>query len=274
MNRVKQIVPIFMASVILLFIGSNFIGIFTPFFVDFEAKNFHREKPKFVEFIDQSLLQAMTDEFAEKIEPGPKRDEYNKLRSILADYDLSPRIFLKSFFLSGNGSSPSTERITYQISRGSKYALLEITLSDHQGKDYITHINVLPIPDDIRKIRSAKFSDATTPHFVLWILSIVAMSGLIFAIYDLFKTKNPKKHVWLFFFMFGIFRISIFWNSGDIDYRIFSIGLEYFGFSQRDIQPWILDFRVPIGLIAYFARNWNPDFAGFLTGRPTKKNGA
>jgi hypothetical protein len=186
MNRVKQVAPIFLASVILLFIGSNFIGIFTPFLINFEAKNFHREKPRFIEFVDQSLQLAMTDEFAEKIEPGSKRDEYNKLRTLLAEYDLSPRIFLKSFFLSGSNNVPGVERITYQISRGSKYALLEISLSDHQGKDYITHINIQPIPDDIRKIRSAKFSDASLPHFVLWFCSIVAMAGLIYAIYDLF----------------------------------------------------------------------------------------
>lgn len=274
MKKLKQIAPILLASIILLFIGSNFIGLFTPFLIDFEARNFHREKPRFVEFVDQNLQLAITDEFAEKIEPGAKRDEYNKLRAMLSEYDLSPRIFLKSFFLSGSNGKPTTERITYQVSRGSKYALLEITLSPHEGKDYITHINISPIPDDIRRIRSVKFSEAGLTHYIMLGISIAAMLGLIFAIYDLFRRKDPRKHVWLFFFIFGIGRISLSWNSGEIDYRIISVGLEYFGFSQRDIQPWILDFRIPIGLFIYFARNVKFDIAGFITGRPTKKNGA
>lgn len=272
MTRIRKYIPIFMTLVIIFFNGLNFVGLFIPFFKDYAGRDFKREKASFVDFVDKNLQFALTDAFLETIESGSKRDEYSKLRKALSEYDLSPRLYLRSSYQGDLSGKPGVERITYQISRGTRFALLEITLSGHDGKDYITNITVQPLPDDIRRIQNVTFSDASAWHYTILLINTLAMLGLLYTIYDLFHTNIPKKHIWLFAFMFGICRLSLSWASGDVEFHALSLGLDYFGFSQRGLRPWTMDTRLPIGLVFYWLRGW--DFAGFITGRATTKNGA
>ena len=105
-----------------------------------------------------------------------------------------------------------------------------------------------------RELTSFSAADLTPPKVLGLLVTLFVPLFMIFTCYSVYKTPIPVgKKRWYFFSFVGIFGFALNWSTGAWETQVATIKLLGFGFSAASpFAPWILQFTVPIGAIAFW----------------------
>ena len=105
-----------------------------------------------------------------------------------------------------------------------------------------------------RELTSFTAADFTPLKALGLLATLFVPMFMIFTCYSVYKTPIPtRKKRWYFFSFVGIFGFAMNWSTGAWETQVATLKLFGFGFSAASpFAPWILQFTVPIGAIAFW----------------------
>jgi hypothetical protein len=118
----------------------------------------------------------------------------------------------------------------------------------------VTGFNVYRTEESQRVINALFNVDLTPLRIVGLLLTILVPLFMIFTCYSVYKTPIPaKKKRWYFFSFVGIFGFGLNWTTGIWQTQIATVKIVGFAMAAAGPHaPWILEFTVPIGAIAFW----------------------
>lgn len=113
-----------------------------------------------------------------------------------------------------------------------------------------------PSDEPTRLVNEFSLANKTVIQYGFFILCVASpifiLSSFIFAL----LTKFPRrKWLWLIFILFGISKISMNWNTGELGFQLLNINLlGASSWSAGISSPWYLGFAFPLGAVCFWIK--------------------
>jgi hypothetical protein len=238
------------------------------------AGNLYSEDSKIDQFVNSFLVNIINGNVNESYELLDPRKQNPEAKKGLADLsymlnkqkiDSNRVLFVKNGIMYFNGEKTYYHTISYEYTINKNYYLLETIVEESNNKYHMNKFILTPIPFKAEYLNQFSLYNKSIIHYIYFFFMITIPLFILVTLVFMLRTKMNKKWLWFLAIIITLVKISMNWETGQMDFQIFAIQILGTGFTKFPIyNPWQMYISLPIGAIIF----WINKFKSVKTEQP------
>jgi len=209
--------------------------------------------------VHKGNLDSCLSHMSMELKNGAGKQKLNKSYAFIKNYSIDSFRLINANKRTLYGDNGFTDYwIEYEYFLTDQYLYSSLGIREQNGILTVLSFNGSIASESVEKVHELNLKGKGILHYLFLVLAISIPIFILISLIFVIKTKLKRKWLWIIGVLFGFFKFSINWTTGQVGFSLINISILGAGFSKSgNIAPWFLSFSIPIvAIIFWYKRFW------------------
>lgn len=214
---------------------------------------------EFIEAFTIKLIAGKVDDCYQLLDPQKQASEAKQGLEALSrmignqKIDGNRVVFTQTRLMRSLNEETRHHTIHLEYTINGNYYLLETNVREEKDRLTMNRYYMTPIPYRVEHLNSFSLRNKGPHQYLFLVLMIAIPLFIVISLVTMFRSDIKKKWLWFFIIICAAIKFTLNWETGQLDFQIFSVQLFGAGFIKSPAYaPWHLHLALPLGAVAYW----------------------